>query len=197
MRINVSPTGFGTSQNGIAVVLAASATDLDAASGYAVVFGRNGSQFEIVSFNTGLDGTLTAFAASTVAPLASNTNFASVRVTYNPVTDNWQLFVRDDGATTFTDPYSGTINAVSGLVNNTTFTSTSGLNQVGAYLSYDTTNGRTGSFDNFTIAAVPEPTTWALIGLSAAGLIGGVYRYRRGATKTLNTEVDVEENEVA
>ena len=33
--------------------------------------------------------------------------------------------------------------------------------------------------DNFVIAAVPEPTTWALLGLTAAGGVGSVWRYRR------------------
>jgi hypothetical protein len=33
--------------------------------------------------------------------------------------------------------------------------------------------------DNFVISAVPEPTTWALLGISVVGGVGGVWRYRR------------------
>jgi hypothetical protein len=199
-QIDTNPTGFDGSENGIAYVLAATSNNFDTANGYAVVFERAGNNtIELVSFNGGLvaDTNMTSIIASGTNPMGGGgTNFASIRVTYNPVGNNWQLFVRNDGSGGFTDPYSGTLTQVGSTTSNNTFTSAT-LSHTGAYLSYDTTDGRTATFDNFTIAAVPEPTTWALIGLSAAGVVGGIYRWRRNAKKTLNTEVDVEANEVA
>ncbi|HMO36727.1 MAG TPA: PEP-CTERM sorting domain-containing protein [Gemmatales bacterium] len=199
-RISVNPSGFDGSENGIAYVLAATSGNFDAANGYAVVFERNGNnQIELVSFNNGLgaDSNMTSIIATGNNPLGGGgTNYGSIRVTYNPVGNNWQLFVRNDGGTSFTDPYSGTINQVGATTSNNTFTSVD-LTHTGAYLSFDSTNNRTGTFDNFTIAAVPEPTTWALMGMSALGLVTGCYRYRRGIRSSLETEVETEENEVA
>lgn len=200
MRSSVTPTGMDGTEFGLATVLAASSTNLDTADGYAVVYRVQGGnvQLQLVRFTGGLDAdsNITNIINSGANPLGTATDFASFRITYNPVGNNWQFFFRDDGAIGFTDPYSGgAFTQIGGTVSDNTFVG-AGVNQVGAYFSYGS-GSQTATFDNFTIAAVPEPTTWALIGLSAAGLIGGVYRYRRGAAKTLNTEVDVEANEVA
>ncbi len=49
--------------------------------------------------------------------------------------------------------------------------------------------GRFGPNFIFTISAVPEPTTWALIGIGVTAGLGGVWRYRR--RKTLELEQTV------
>lgn len=196
MRISSAPTGFDAGEFGIATVLASTTNDFDSSNGYAVVFGRNGSNvFELVSFNGGLDAD--ANMTSIIASAAfTATNFASLRVTYNPVGNNWQLFLRDDGNSAFTDPLTGVTTQAGTTQSNNTFTGVT-ANLTGYYDSYGTTDGIIGTWDNMTVAAVPEPTTWALIGLGATALVGGVYRLRRGNKKLLNTEVDLEEAEVA
>ncbi len=195
MRSSILPTGFNTSQFGVAVALAATSTNLNTANGYAVVFGRNGSNvIELVSFNSGLDANtnLTSIIASGANPLgAAGTDFGSIRVTFNPLTNNWQLFVRDDGASGFTDPYTGTISQVGSTTANSTFVGST-VNQTGFYFGYNTA-GQSATFDNMTIAAIPEPTTWALIGLGTAALGGGVWRLRRKKSAILNSEVVIDE----
>ncbi|MFT3883518.1 MAG: PEP-CTERM sorting domain-containing protein [Gemmatales bacterium] len=194
-RSSVLPTGFNTGQFGVAVAIAATSTNLNTANGYAVVFGRNGSNaIELVSFSGGLDANanLTSIIATGSNPLgAGGTDFGSVRVTYSPSTNQWQLFVRDDGTVGFTDPFTGSIPQVGGPTVNNTFVGSS-VNQIGAFYNYNTA-GQTATFDNFTIVSVPEPTTWALIGLGTAGLAGGVWRLRRKKAAILNSEVEINE----
>lgn len=195
MRSSVLPTGFNGSQYGVAVVLAATSTNFNTASGYAVAFGRNGSNvIELVSFVNGLDANanLTSIIASGTSPLgAGGTDFGSIRVTYNAVTNNWQLFIRDDGTSGFADPYSGSISQVGATTANSTFVGST-VNQTGFFFNYNTA-GQTATYDNMTIAAIPEPTTWALIGLGTVALGGGVWRLRRNKSAILNSEVVVDE----
>ncbi|HQR08955.1 MAG TPA: PEP-CTERM sorting domain-containing protein [Gemmatales bacterium] len=195
MKSSILPTGFNGSQFGVAVALAASTTNFNTAFGYAVVFGRNGSNvIELVSFTGGLDANanLTSIIASGTNPLgAGGTDFGSVRVTFNPLTNNWQLFVRDDGTTAFANPMTGTISQVGATTANNTFVGST-VNQTGFYFNYNTA-GQNAQFDNMTIAAIPEPTTWALIGLGTVALGGGFWRLRRKNSAILNSEVVVDE----
>jgi hypothetical protein len=195
MRSSILPTGFNNNQFGVAVVLAATSTNFNTANGYAVAFGRNGSNvIELVSFNSGLDANanLTSIIASGTNPFgATGTDFGSVRVVYNALNNNWQLFIRDDGSSGFTDPYSGTISQVGATTANSTFVGST-VNQTGFYFGYNTA-GQSATFDNMTIAAIPEPTTWGLIGLGTAALGGGVWRLRRKKAAILNSEVEINE----
>lgn len=198
MRLSLAPTGFGGTQFGSAVILAANNTNLDngSAAGWALTYTNNGaaSAFQLVRFAAGMTGTLTSVVASGNNPISPATDFASIRVTYNPVGNNWQLFFRDDGGSAV-DPYTGGAYTLAGTASSSVNTG-AGINQTGFYYSYGS-GSQTATFDNFTVAAVPEPTTWALIGLGVTGLAGGIYRYRRNSKKLLNSEVDVEASEVA
>jgi hypothetical protein len=51
------------------------------------------------------------------------TNYLSIKVTYNPNTDQWELFVRNDGASAFADPTTGTL-VSQGTAVNTTYVGT-------------------------------------------------------------------------
>jgi hypothetical protein len=75
------------------------------AFGYAVIMGGDGGRVRLVRFANGLrNGTLTTIAQSSAF---TRTNYLSVRVTYNAVTNGWRLEVRSDGSSNFADPAAG------------------------------------------------------------------------------------------
>lgn len=113
---------------GLAYVLAASsAAGLNAststcnasasANGYAVVMGGSGGAVRLVRFTNGLrNGAITNIVSS--GGYDPDRHF-SVRVTYNAVTDGWQLEVRNDGSSSFSDPATGTFGFVGTGVDST------------------------------------------------------------------------------
>ena len=199
MRYNraTAPVGFDAGEYAIATVLTGTSTTLTGGNGYAVVYGRNNTNtIELVRFTGGLDAdaNLTSLIATGANPLGTVNDFGSFRVTFNPNTNVWQLFLRDDGAGAFVDPISG-VNTLVGSATDSTFTASG--NAVGFYWNHGGTNNQTAQFDNMTFAAVPEPTTWAMIGLGGTALVTGVWRLRRRKSTIMNTEVinDGTENE--
>ena len=153
-QIRTDPAGFGAGSYGVAFVLAGtSATAGSAGSGYAVVLGQSGStdNIRLVSFQNGLQGTLNAIIAGSAD---FGNEYLSIRVTYTPCNHEWQLFVRDDGATTFTDPTSGTLIS-QGTASNNTFTSTAGMRYIGGYWQGSTGASQTAFFDNIFLKTTP------------------------------------------
>lgn len=196
MRYNrtTAPTGF-TSGYAMAVVLTATNSNLDNAAnnGYAVVYGLGGNnQIQLVRYTGGLsaDANMTAFISTGTNPLGTVNDFASVRVRFNNATDTWSLFLRDDGASGFADPSVGVTTQIGGNVVDSTNIGSGNL--AGFYWSFGGANDQTAQFDNVTFAAIPEPTTWALIGLGTVALGGGVWRLRRKKAAILNSEVEIE-----
>ncbi len=118
LRYNPSPRagGFNAGKPGLAVVLGATVADLTAGSGYAIAIGHTGKsdRAQLFKFTDGLtaDNNLTAVVAAPTGNLAGITDYASVRVRYDPATNQWSLFVRDDGAIAWADPSSGVTNLV-------------------------------------------------------------------------------------
>lgn len=108
IRMSAPANGYGTGFNGAAVVLAATSPSFrDAGNGYAVIYNPALAQgFQLVHYTGGLTGVVTPFV-STSASLSTFSNYASVRVIYEPPLDQWTIYVRDDGAATFADPSSG------------------------------------------------------------------------------------------
>jgi len=167
-QIRTDPAGFGAGAYGVAFVLAGtSATSATAGSGYAVVLGQSGSTdpIRLARYNNGLQGTLTNIITSNTAGLTDfGTNYLSVRVTYVPGTNTWQLFLRNDGASSFVDPATGTLVSQGTAVNNT-YTSTAGMRYIGGYWQGSTAANQTAFFDNvylkITSAACAAPTTQA------------------------------------
>src|ERR1051326_1854924 len=153
-------TGFDYLKYGIAFVLAASGSDFLGGTGYAVVWGQPGgvTPLRLVSFNAGLtnNAAMTNLITATNAPFDNVTTFyLSVRVTYDPYTDAWQLYARNDGATGFADPASGTFTFL-GATTNTAYTSQP-LGYMGALWNYNTTLNQYAWYDNFSVRVNLSP----------------------------------------
>ena len=148
-----NPSGFGSANYGVAVILGCDQSDFTNASakGYAVVIGDAASDpVKLVSFSGGItvNSNLTDVALSTQTGL---TRYYSVKVTFNPCTNDWALFVNDDGATAFSDPTSVSYGTpVTANVNTHTALN---LKYFGALLSHgNSTAGTPGLYvDNISI----------------------------------------------
>jgi hypothetical protein len=162
-------SGFDASQYVDAVVLVANSSDFLASStkGY-VVYMTKGATFNKINLGSFVAGlSLTSGVTSFIGPsseLAANTNFVSVKVTYAPSTNTWQLFVRDDASSTVPgDPTTVTTQVGSNTVNSTN----TGVAMTHFGYFWNHSNGaastNTGRFDNFkvTVVASSAPTIQA------------------------------------
>jgi len=157
---------YGNSANyKSAVVLGASNTDFNLGNGYAVYYNKNAVlKFSLAKFTGGVSGTTTDIIPElTTTDLASATNqdFCSIMVTYDPSTNNWSLFVRDDaGATAPAVPWittANTYNQHGSTVSDATYTTaTDNLRYSGFFYKHSTTGSATykGSFDNFKVTQI-------------------------------------------
>lgn len=162
-QIRTNPGGFTTFTYGSAFILAGtSGTTNVAGTGYAVLLGNSGTTdaIRLVRYNSGVR-THTTLLSSTTSGLADFGNqYLSIRVTYTPSTNTWQLFVRNDGTTAFQDPNSGTLTS-QGTVVNSTYTA-SALPFMGAYWNGGVSTAQTSFFDNVRVTVgVPVLTSLA------------------------------------
>jgi hypothetical protein len=144
------PTGFNPGQDGISFVVGSSASDpASSPKGYAVVWGDGSTDaIRLVSFQSNFtNGAFTDMIA--VAAPANKTTHLSIRVTYDPCTNEWSLRVRDDGAA-FADPSTITGAPVAGetAINNT-FTAQN-LPYIGGIWNHSAANA-VATFDNVYI----------------------------------------------
>jgi hypothetical protein len=150
-QIRSDPAGFAAGSYGVAFVVAGtSATAATVGSGYAVTLGQSGATdaVRLVSFNNGLQGTQTLILASNTTGLTDfGADYLSVRVTYTPSSNTWELFVRNDGTSAFADPATGSLTSQGTAINNL-YTSTSGMRYIGGYWSGSTAANQTAFFDN-------------------------------------------------
>jgi hypothetical protein len=155
-------SGFDGSNYGSAVILAATAADFtnSATNGYAVVLvkGTTNNAVKLVRFANGLIANANVTTIIGPSPdLGSMTRYVSVRVVYNPSTNTWQLFSRDDGSTTEpTDPETGTLTQVGSDVINSTYT---GVLMSSCGFFWNHSNGaytsNKGIYDNFKVKVTP------------------------------------------
>lgn len=105
-RSTLNSFNQGNSNYALAVVLVSSDPDFLSANaqGYAVTLirgasGSNNGIYRLVKFNNGLgsDNNITPVIESAAGQVIGS-NYASVKVIYNPVNDTWKLYVRDDGS---------------------------------------------------------------------------------------------------
>lgn len=134
-QIRSDPAGYAVGSYGAAFILAGtSTTPQTTGSGYAIVYGQSGTTdpIRLATYNNGLQGTLTNIITSNTIGLTDfGAEYLSVKVTYTPSTNTWELFLRNDGGSAFADPESGSLTS-QGTVVNSTYTGTS-LGYMGAY----------------------------------------------------------------
>lgn len=166
--------GFGNGKPSLAVVLGATSADLTTAGGYAVTIGHNGQsdRIQLERFAGGLvaDANLTTVVATGTANLAGASDYASVRVRYEPATSLWRLYVRDDGSTGWVDPSAG-VTTLTGSATDSTYTNLA-LGSFGFYSGYGSAGTQLGQFDNYEVTAyvTPAPEPGTVFGLGALGL---------------------------
>lgn len=167
-QVRTDPAGFGSGSYGVAFILAGTSnTNNNTGSGYAVVLGQGGSTdpIRLARYASGIQGTLTNIIVSNTAGLTDfGAEYLSIKVTYTPATETWELFVRNDGASAFADPATGTLTS-QGTVVDSTSTATS-LPLMGAWWQGSTASSQPAFFDN-TSVTVAEPTAVRLTGFAA------------------------------
>jgi hypothetical protein len=160
-QIRDNPAGFGTGSYGVAFILAGTNISPSAAgSGYAIVLGQSGTTdpVRLAHYNNGLSGTLTNVITSSTSGLTDfGFEYLSVRVTYDPTTNTWELFLRSDGTTAFANPTTGTLTSQGTAVNNT-YTSTAGMRYIGGYWQGSTAASQTAFFDNVYLKIASSAT---------------------------------------
>lgn len=167
------PSGLGPGSYGIALVLAASSSDITTANGYAVFLGGSGSpdDLRLVRFAGGL--TQNGNTSLLTSGGGFGSDYLSIRVTYNPNGNQWSLY--GVGGTSFVDP--STVNTQLGsTIVNSTYTGEA-LDFSGLLWNHGTSPD-SAVFDNFSISAVPEPVNLALgifSALCAAGFLAKKY----------------------
>ena len=148
--------GFSaTNSYGMAHILAGtSATAATAGTGYAVVMGGGtNNNIALIKYSAGLQGTRTTVIGYGNTP-ASLTNYISVKVTYNPTDNTWNLYTRDDGNTAFSDPSAGTITQIGTSTVDNTYTSTA-MSFSGAYWQGSNSQTQFATFDNYKVTVTP------------------------------------------
>jgi len=158
------------------IVLAGSSATLTSGTGYAIVYDSVGTPdpIRLVSYSGGITGTLTNICSSGVNDLAFTNNFASVRVVYDPATNNWLLFVRDDGAVAWSDPSTGVISQKGSITANNTNTGIS-LPAFGFIWTHATGISMSSDFDNYKVAVTAPaiPPTPVLTSISPTSATAG------------------------
>lgn len=152
------PSGLTDGKFGVAYVLAGTAGSTGTSGkGYAIMLGQGGSTDAIrfVSYNNGIQTYYTKLNSSTSGLNDFGREYTSIRVEYNPVNNEWSLYVRKDKSTSFNDPTSGTL-VYQGKVANSEFVNEA-LTMTGAYWNAATTTKQTAFFDNISVSVVtPE-----------------------------------------
>ena len=158
-QIRDDPSGYDGANYGLAFILAGeTATSSTNGSGYAIVYGQSGATdpVRLVKYTAGIMGnsTMTNIITSNTAGLTDfGAQYLSIKVTYNPFNNQWELFLRNDGTTGFSDPSTGTLVSQGAAVDNTN-TSTS-LDMMAGYWNGSTGASQTAFIDNTTVTVTP------------------------------------------
>ncbi len=160
------PSGFDNTNYGVAFVIGCNSNNFLTGSGYAVVLGNSGTSdnLRLVRFVNGLDAN--ANMTNIIAPAGDyGSEYLTVKVTYNPVGNNWSLFVGNVTAN-FTDPNLATYIQLGVTTSDATYTGND-LLFLGTLWNHATSATDFGDFDNIRVPNIcilnPEPTTPATV----------------------------------
>ena len=177
IRTKTLASGFSTTTNNAAVVLAGTNATLGTSgNGYAVTYLASSSNktLALVKYTGGIHGTVTSVVTST-SLLTTGTDYASVKVTYDPTTNTWNIYVRDDGTTAFANPATGVLTSGGSAVD-ATYTGTA-MSVFGFYAHYHPGTGSAGSdyayYDNFNVAVTCTAPTAVTAGIAPASVCSG------------------------
>ncbi|MDQ3016779.1 MAG: T9SS type A sorting domain-containing protein [Bacteroidota bacterium] len=170
-QTQADPGGFNSGDYGIGFILAGqSATTNTTGSGYAIVLGQSGTTdpIRLVSYSNGIGANmnLTNVIVSSTSGLSDFGNqFISVRVSYRPCINQWDLSIRNDGPSEFENPLAGTLVFQSTGVD-ALYTGIP-LNMMAAYWQGNIAADRTAYFDNISVktSVCQQPSTmrWVLL----------------------------------
>lgn len=156
MRQNRSdPSGFDAGNYGVGFLLGNSV-----GNGYAVMLGGTGATdpVRLTRYTTAINNAnITNLISSNTPGLTDFGNeYLSIKVTYDPLTNTWELFVRNDGTTAFADPTVGTLTSQGTVVDNTHTGLT--MATMGGYWEGSTGMNETAFFDNVKVVVGVAPT---------------------------------------
>ena len=147
-QIRTNPAGYASGAYGAAFILGTTnQTANNTGTGYAIVYGQSDSTdpIRLARFSGGVSTGLSNIITSNTTGLTDfGDHYISVKVTYNPTNNQWELFLRNDGSSAFADPASGTLTS-QGTATDNTYTSTS-LGYMGAYWQGSTAASQTAFF---------------------------------------------------
>ena len=151
-------SGFDAGQWGVATIIACDNADPSNASakGYAVVMGGVGTKntYDLVSFSNGLIATVNLTTLITGITIGFK-NVASIKVTYDPGTNKWNMYQKDEGSaigtTAYPDPSALSVAAI-GEVDDTAGHVDAALLNFGFLFSHGTTLNNSYFVDNYKVA---------------------------------------------
>jgi hypothetical protein len=150
-QIRANPSSMANGYYGNAFILAgATNTTATTGTGYAVILGESGKtdRLRLVRYTAGLRTNTTLMMSNTTGLNDFGNQYLSVKVTYVPSSNTWQLYVRNDGSS-FQDPASGTLTSQGTVVNNAS--TTTSLPLLGAFWNAATRRNQTSFFDNIRV----------------------------------------------
>lgn len=156
-----NPSGLGNNNYGNAFILAGTTnTSATTGSGYAVILGNNGNTdpVKLVRYANGIRNTANEIVVSNTSGVNDfGHHYISVKVTYAPGSNTWQLFVRKDSASSFYNPATGYI-ALQGTGTDGTSTATA-MPLIGGFWNASTKKGQTAYFDNIEVTTATPVLT--------------------------------------
>lgn len=157
-QIRADPAGLSGNSYGAAFILAGTSTTLNnTGSGYAITYGQSGSTdpVRLIHYTAGLATSTNIIVSNTTGLADFGTEYLSVRVIYTPLTNTWELLLRNDGTTAFADPASGSFVSQGTAINNTSTGSV--LTLMGAFWNGSTGANQPSFFDNISVIVAPPP----------------------------------------
>jgi len=161
MQTGAIPSGFSDGRDNVAAILVCDDPNVrNAGQGYGVTYNPMvPGSFQLFRYTGGLLGVITPIVSSG-AILADAAHYGSVQVLYEPATNNWTLYARDDGPGGFSSPTTGTfVTAGSGIDGVATgvamtdfgFYANFSVKYLGPGTGPDAVNGY---FDNYSVSTI-------------------------------------------